>query len=64
MLFSLFDLEDRPWMQGKPAKFNPSGGYFPSALVTAAQIWSLSSVAGGIGIATVKRFRASPPSLL
>jgi hypothetical protein len=40
-------------MQGKLAKFNPSGGYFPSALVSVAQIWSLSSVAGGLGIMTV-----------
>ncbi|MEA2822773.1 MAG: hypothetical protein QOJ86_4777 [Bradyrhizobium sp.] len=40
-------------MQGKPAKFNPSRGYFPSTLVIAAQIWSLSSVAGALGTMTV-----------
>jgi hypothetical protein len=59
----LFDLEDRPWMQGKPAKFNPSGGYFPGALVSAAQIWSLSSVAGALGTMTVgpsHRFQTFP----
>jgi hypothetical protein len=46
-------------MQGKAKKFNPSGRYFPSALVTAAQIWSLSSVAGGLGTMTDNAIHAA-----